>query len=913
MNKSVKRIGCLALSAMLAFPVVGCKSGSLDPEKDALVFATDALDGNFNPFFATSATDSSIAAMTQIGMLTTDEKGNPVCGEDQATVVLDYKQTMLNTAGEATDNAEQAKFTEYEFIIKNGIKFSDGVDLTIKDVLFNLYVYLDPMYMGSATIYSTDIVGLKAYRTQDPDVNEDTSESELKRTFYNAADARIEDMRSHLDGDNDTVVLDQEQVDKDVAKVKELFREEVESDWTMNAGSLEAYEDKYTFTEDWQVYYFNEGIITVQRDNTGKPKKDANDKYLTSLDDPNNELALEIANAKSNETTISQYMTEKGCTREEAQEYIVQDFAIDVVYETYTGSNSGLLQVINYWATGSNARDEFASEEMSDYYEEKKTQGGLAVPTITGITTGTTSSDYKGQSLGETHSVLKIKINGVDPKAIWNFAFAVAPMHYYSNKTLTDAADGQTNFGVSYADKEFFDTVIKNDDKNGKPVGAGIYMASNEKGSEVKTTKDNFYRNNWVYFERNPYFETVGESLHNANIKYLRYKVVGSDKLVQSLSTGEIHYGMPNATTDNMAELDKNKISHKEYDTNGYGYVGVNPKYVPDIEVRQAIMKSMETTMIEANYYKGGLAETIYRPMSILSWAYPDGVSEHESVKFTTQKSEIKALVESADWVMGEDGVYVKDGKRLELVFTIAGETTDHPAHTMFLEAAEFLNSCGFDVSVTTDITALKKLATGGLQVWAAAWSSTIDPDMYQVYHKDSNATSVKNWGYPEILNDSTGQFSDEKLIIDELSELIEQGRETIDQDVRKGIYAQALDKVMELAVELPTYQRKDMAAYNSNIIDSDTLNQTPSANAGLTDRLWEVNFVGGASGGDSNTGLIIGIVVGAVALIGGGAAAFVILKRRKVSDVIELDDEEDDKELDVEEDDEDEENESEE
>ena len=36
--------------------------------------------------------------------------------------------------------------TEYEFLIKKDIKFSDGTTLTIKDVLFNMYVYLDPAY-----------------------------------------------------------------------------------------------------------------------------------------------------------------------------------------------------------------------------------------------------------------------------------------------------------------------------------------------------------------------------------------------------------------------------------------------------------------------------------------------------------------------------------------------------------------------------------------------------------------------------------------------------------------------------------------------------------------------------------------------------------------------------------------------
>ena len=150
MNKSAKKISSLLLGVLMAGSVVGSSgiftvsakaAGGRDPEKDAVVFATDALDGNFNPFFATSGTDTTIIAQTQIGMLTTDEKGNAVCGEDYPTVVLDYKETMVegewNPETQKIDNAKatsdgaKADYTQYDFIIKNGIKFSDGKELTI--------------------------------------------------------------------------------------------------------------------------------------------------------------------------------------------------------------------------------------------------------------------------------------------------------------------------------------------------------------------------------------------------------------------------------------------------------------------------------------------------------------------------------------------------------------------------------------------------------------------------------------------------------------------------------------------------------------------------------------------------------------------------------------------------------------
>lgn len=921
MNKSASKISSLALSAMMALSIVGgtatnlnvASAESYDPETRPVVFATDALDGNFNPFFATSGTDTTIAAMTQIGMLTTDEKGNPVCGEDEATVVLDYKETMKQSNGQPTDDGAKAATTEYEFIIKNGIKFSDGVDLTIKDVLFNLYVYLDPAYMGSATIYSTDIVGLQAYRTQDPSASDDTNSNDTSG-FYSTAYARVQAMLDCLDSDIKAPMTDD--VISDMLLTHKLFCEEVRSDWTMNAGSLESYEEEYSFTEDWEVFYFVEGIVSVKyaynSNGVYAPVKE-NGKYVTSLNDEDSPYADEINSKKNDEKLIAEYMAKNDCDRELAQEYIVRDTAINTVIETYVGTeqeikdgdcNPKMAEVLSYWATGGNVLDEFVAEAKSDYYDSLKGEGGeLRVKTISGIETTKTSKDYDGKDLGKEHDVLKITINGVDPKAIWNFAFSVAPMHYYSDAENTAKANGVDYFGVEFANKEFFDEVLQAPAKNGKPVGAGTYMASDEKGSDNPKYTD-FYKNNWVYYKRNPYFETVGKGLHNANIKYLRYKVVGTDKILNALASGDIDFGEPNATDSNLKRISEiANLKYKQYQTNGYGYVGVNPKFVPDIEVRQAIMKAMNTSSIITNYYTEALADVIYRPMSITSWAYPKNVKEHEKVAFTRTRSEIETLVEKADWVKNpSDKKYYKDGKKLKLTFTIAGETTDHPAYAMFEDAATFLNSCGFEITVTTDITALKKLATGGLEVWAAAWSSTIDPDMYQVYHKDSSATSVKNWGYPTIFADTTGQFAYEQNIINKLSEKIEEGRETINQDERKEIYAEALDLVMDLCVELPTYQRNDLAVYNANVIATETLNDNPTATAGVVDRLWELNYVGAASLGNSgnnakdnggSTGLIIGIVVGVVVLAGAAVAVLFVMKKKKAAAPIIIEDEE--------------------
>ncbi len=846
-----------------------------DQESRPLVFSIGALDNNFNPFFSTSANDGAVAGMTQIGMLTTDKDGNPACGQNEACVALDYKSTMYTQDGTVTTNGDMASITEYEFVIKNGIKFSDGEDLTILDVLFNLYVYLDPMYTGSSTIYSTDIQGLKAYRVQDPDLADDGNNDTTSK-FYAEAYERINNIKMWCDSKNTKVFTNEElaQIQSDIVKIRGLFKEEVTSDWNNIEGSINADEDEYGFTEDWQTYYLNEGIIsvltekntngaTVRRkktvvDSTGKPRE----VYMTSLDDENNEYRQLIESYIS--TNLNKYMADNNCDADYARKQLMKEYAINVVYNNYMSEDESLLKsslpsVLTYWGTATTALEDFMAAARSDYYDKVKNEnaGSLMVPTISGITTYRTDN-FAGKSLGASHDVLKIVINRVDPKAIWNFAFTVAPMHYYSNKEQTDLAKADydkykqdpannqiTHFGVDFGNKNFFDNVLKDTEKNGLPVGAGTYKASNSRGTTP--TRLTFCANNMVFYERNEYFYTVGTGLSNAKIKYLNYKVVSEDNLMNALVSGGIDIGEPGATTKNISEISKYRhLSYKQQLTGGYGYVGINPKYIPEVEVRRAIMKAMNSASIIKQYYTEALASVIYRPMSKTSWAYPENATEYESIAYYNgDNNEIIKLVESAGYtIIGDDGVRRNPaGDKLKFTFTIAGETTDHPAYAMFVDAEKVLEECGFEITVQNDIQALRKLATGSLEVWAAAWGSGIDPDMYQVYHKDSTATSVNNWGYKEILNNQD-KHPYEYRIINELSEKIDAARATLNQNERKQIYAEALDLVMDLAVEFPTYQRNDLTVYNNNVIDSKSLNQNPTLYTGLTHELWNVRYV---------------------------------------------------------------------
>ena len=798
-----------------------------DNDTTPLVLSTQELDGVFNPFFSTSGTDSSIVGMTQLGMLSTDKDGNIAYGEDQPSVVLDYEQKTEGTGDDQT--------TTYTFVLKNNILFSDGKPLTMKDVLFNLYLYLDPVYTGSATMYSTEIVGLKEYRTQSDNENEQDS---FEETFQSAAQERIDNLcyviaeinkeaggqtnisnvdtlktaLQNKEGEYKGIFDYADKFVEDFEKAGEEFKKELNTDFNNNMGTAE----DLGLANDVEAFLYVEGYITIDYD------KDVNDPER-----------IDYALGKEFGLTA---------TREEA---------IDAVYNAiYPADVETILQ---YYMTSTTLKVEFSAEAKENYFKNtsmvykniegiKVCQGDVKIgdktyPKATLDSTGKPTSGYEA---------LTITIEGVDPKAIWNFAFSVSPMHYYSSQKEIERFDYVEHFGVEYGSMEFMNNVVKDNDKIGLPVGAGPYQVSNMDGETMKNAKieaRDFWKDNVVYFHRNDNF-----LLGAPKIRLVRYQVFPQETILDSLFQGQVHYCEPSAKQEiikNLNDNANNGFGYSSTKTLGYGYIGINPTYVENIYVRRAIMHAMNTELT-TEYYPG-TAEVIYRPMSKVSWAYPDGATPYYEYDATGQTS--LQLFEKAGYrvkkTSDKKNVLVDSkGKQFELKFTIAGESSDHPAFNTMNKAAEILNRIGCKITVVNDTNALSKLNSGSLAVWAAAWSSTIDPDMYQVYHKDSTATSTLNWGYDTIENNEN-RFPTETAIIDELSDLIEQGRSTLVQETRKAIYAEALDLVMELAVELPTYQRDDLFAYNTKVLNVNSM--TPKAEIspynGPMSKLWEVSF----------------------------------------------------------------------
>ena len=852
-----KRILSMILCALLCVGMVsglaGCGGNS---KADAFVIMTEQLDGLFNPFFYTAAADGTIVGMTQIGMLASKYVNGEVevaYGEDEAVVVKDY-DIVENSDGTTT----------YTFVLKNGILFSDGEPLTMEDVLFNFYVYLDPVYTGSNTLYSTDIVGLSEYRTQTVGSASDDSDDLISSQASTRAQARINELvnlfnselkasatkevgydamkaaiaahslssgyKSAISNDPSAVTNADLQADYDYAL--ELFKKELESDYVSAQESyIDApYDSHAEFQDEIFCFMYTEGYVEV--------------KYAEGEDGKVDRTSIESLTAGYPATITT------------------KEAAIDYVYNDVISRELNI--VLQYWATANTLTNEYTAKAKEVIlHENVADDGSLAVENISGIVSlghtdaaGSTitvnGTDYtvaSGHNADGTvtntseYDVLQITINGVDPKAIWNFALTVAPQHYYGEGSKVGVDIANNKFGVEFASYEFMTDVIQSTRNIKVPMGAGSYKATDTADSD-SPSESSFYANNVVYFKANENFTTVGEGIDNAKIEKVRYKIVSSNNAIAALESGDVHYITPALTTKNYEDLEN--LSSKGIvtltsDQLGYGYIGVNAAKINDINLRKAIMCAMNTSLA-LDYYRAGTASQIYWPMSKVSWAYPDGQDANDNGFDYPQIGIWNEDIARANITqyMQEAGVSAGDSQ-LSVTFTIAGSSLqDHPTYKVFRDAAALLNDMGWDVEVVCDTQALTKINTGSLEVWAAAWSSALDPDLYQVYHKDSSATSTLAWGYNYLKSSGTAE---EMAILNELSDLIDQARETNDKAVRSDLYQQAMEQILDLAIELPVYQRSVLYAYNSKVIASSSISSEINPYSSPLDRIWEIEF----------------------------------------------------------------------
>ncbi len=745
--KNTKQVLALAMAvAMAAGLLAGCgssasssaesvASGEATSEAAAtdtgssdgtLVLADTGFEGKFSPFFAASSADQHVIDLTNIALLGADRKGEMILkgieGETREYNGTDY--TYYGPADcEVTENADGT--VTYAINMRDDLVFSDGTPITIDDVIFNLYVYMDPTYDGSAILYSMPIAGLDDYRN---------SMTTLSKLIAEAGEDNT---------DNSLFTAEQQKAFWDaVNEGGAAFAQEI-VDYCVSAGYAADSNDVATAASAW-------GFDGLAADATAK------DFFLAIAEKYDwNFASMEAETAGSALSDL-------------------------IPADVYAYSTTGV-------ATGAD------------------------VDTVSGIVK---TGDYS----------MTITTTELSNSMIYQLQLPIASLDYYGDRSLYDYDNH--SYGFKKGDLSKVRSVTS------APMGAGVYTF-------------NKYSDGVIYLDANPnYYE--GEAL----IKHVNMKETQEADKITGVQAGTIDISDPSYSLEAAnqiatinggdSDLDGSVITTRLKDFRGYGYialsaenvkVGNDPASEESKDLRKAIMTVIAAYRDEGiNSYYGDTATIINYPMSNTSWAAPSVTDDGYKIAYSTDvdgneiytsdmsgDTKYAAALQAALGYFEAAGYTVENGQvtaapagaKMEYTVNIgASGNGDHPSFQVLTNAAAALKTIGFTLTVNDLANAsdlYSSYQSGVAEGWVAAWQSTNDPDMYQLY--DSNGST----NYYEI-NDA------------DLDELIEAARQTTDQDARKAMYKEAMEIILDWGVELPVYQRSEATIFSSERVDTATI-----------------------------------------------------------------------------------------
>ena len=803
MNKKTSKVLAALLALIMCLGVLtACQPKTTTPEPAAeataapteaaevntvpLVVAEGEFSEKFSPFFADTVYDVNVMEMTQLILMTTDRLGgivyNAIEGETIPYNGTDY--TYTGPCDISVKYDEAADVTTYTVKLKEGVLFSDGVEATADDIIFSYYVFADPSYVGSTTLGSYNIIGLKNYQTQTSD--------EVYTKYDAMFDAIFAAGPDHVWAATDTWTQEQQTA----------LWDGITAEWKADLQAIVDYVIANYLVDDYVPGVF-----------AGKTAADVTEDMY-----PAYTLAMWNFAKVNDDGTLTGNGT--GTVYDLTKAMPTIDDVYNEAYAIYGGDPAA------YWTTenaGSVDGTDVVGTVKSSFISTQGSQdpamaGG--VPNITGI-----------QKID--NYTVEVKTNGYEAPAVYTICgLYLTPLHYYGDTAQYDYANNK--FGHPFGDLSLAQA------KTTEPMGAGPYKFVKYDNRIV------YFEANENYFKGEPVTKNVQfkETIDSEIIAGIASGTVDVGDLNGSKKNYEEIAGY-NSNGDISGDVVHTvKVDNLGYGYIGMNadtiLVGTDPASAESKDLRKAIATVLAVYRDAAyDSYYGEAASVINYPISNTSWAAPQATDEGYKVAFSTDvdgnpiyTSSMTADEKYAAALQAAIGYFkaagftydeatgkltaAPEGAKLSYEAVIGGDGIgDHPSFAVLTDASAALATIGFELKINdlTDTSVLwDMLDAGSQEIWCAAWQATIDPDMYQVYHSSG---IIGRGG-----SDSNHYHIDDAT----LDQLIVDARKSDDQSYRKAIYRQALDLIADWAVEIPAYQRQNSTVFSAARVNLDTI-----------------------------------------------------------------------------------------
>jgi peptide/nickel transport system substrate-binding protein len=316
------------------------------------------------------------------------------------------------------------------------------------------------------------------------------------------------------------------------------------------------------------------------------------------------------------------------------------------------------------------------------------------------------------------------------------------------------------------------------------PVGTGPFkFVSWESGQRV--VLERFEQYNWApSFFRNKGPSKVARLIHRF--------IPDASTRVAALESGEIDI------SDATPVLDLKRFSTDAKYTTMIGNAAGVPfglelngsrGIFQDISVRKALALAIDRQELTQNLFFG-LIDPSYGPMSTTTPTYWSGVE----AMYPPDENAANALLESAGWKKGADGIRVKDGQRLSAFYGVPAPLEPDTA----VEIQSLLRRVGFEIRVETITSArnVELVFANTYDMLPVRWIQA-DPMCLENIFSNAAITTPGHYRYNWM------HLSDPAL-----QKLLADGRAETDPAKRAAIYADAQKLIMETALWFPVHNQ---------------------------------------------------------------------------------------------------------
>lgn len=697
-----KLLSMLLVLCMLISCAAFAETADTEDSK-TLVVGYSYFSNKFSPFFSKTAYDQDVYVMTQISLLGTDREGNVVLkGIEGETIPYNGNDHTYYGIADCDIVQNDDGTVVYNITMRDDVKFSDGEPMTIDDVIFSMYVFLDPTYDGSSTLYASPIQGLAEYRSNmSPlaDVINAAGEDNTDYTYFTAdQQAKYWDVYNNQAGP----AFAQEIVDYCVANYGSYLESFGNNEVALGMGMW-----GFGEMDDDGNFVSSDGVSYDLKDNCPTAED-----YWTAIV---NAYDGDIATATETETA--------GSTLEQLTSNILgADYQVGVATGESAPNISGIQKTGDYSMTVT--LTEFDATSIYDYTFSVAPMHYYGDKAL---------YDYDNNMFGFNKGDLSIvKEKTTQPMGAGPFKFVS-----YENGVVTFEKNEGYLFGCPKLDYVLFKEGADGDKLTGVATGAFDISDPSFNATTVANVK-NYNGNDSL---NGDVITTI--TVDNLGYGYLGICAnnvkVGEDKASQESKDLRkafmtLFSVYRDAVIDSyygeIAQIINYPISNTSWAAPRVSDEGYAIAYSKDVNGEPIYTAEMS----EAEKYDAALAASIeYFKAAGYTWDETEG-------KFT-------AAPEGAN--MSYEVIIPADG------------VGDHPAYGILTAAKDALASIGITLEINdpSDSNILwDKLDAGTADMWTAAWQATPDPDMYQVYHSSNMI------GLPNSSNSNNYAIADENL-----------------------------------------------------------------------------------------------------------------------------------------------------